>query len=173
MKFTQAGEVVVHTSVDIIHGETVTLRCSVSDTGIGIAAEHQDRLFQPFIQVDESTTRQYGGTGLGLAISKRLVELMGGRIGVEAGLVAEARFGSPRSWGWRPTRYRRNMHLRSWAAGGSWWCPTMPPAVAFYSTIFGQPAWTWSVCLMAGKRSLRSCRPITRADHTLWPYWIL
>ncbi len=62
------------------------MRFSVSDSGIGIPLEKCERLFLPFSQADCSTSQQFGGTGLGLAISKQLVELMGGRIGVESQL---------------------------------------------------------------------------------------
>jgi PAS domain S-box-containing protein len=87
VKFTAAGEVVVEVTAlpaltDREGREVAQLRFAVSDTGIGIAPEKVGRLFQPFSQVDSSTTRHYGGTGLGLAICKRLVELMGGRIDV-------------------------------------------------------------------------------------------
>jgi PAS domain S-box-containing protein len=84
VKFTDQGKIVIRASQVCADEKTATLRFSVSDTGIGIPANRQDILFSPFTQGDCSTTRKYGGTGLGLAISKQLVELMGGRIGVES-----------------------------------------------------------------------------------------
>ncbi len=84
-KFTEQGEIVlsIRRLQDTSNGH-VTLRFEVRDTGPGIPAEVQDRLFQPFSQADSSTTRVYGGTGLGLAICKRLVELMKGTIGLDS-----------------------------------------------------------------------------------------
>ncbi len=78
IKFTPAGDVEVRVAVPA----PGSVRFDVKDTGIGIPADKLDRLFNPFEQVDASTTRRYGGTGLGLSISKRLIELMGGRIWV-------------------------------------------------------------------------------------------
>ncbi|GLI35646.1 histidine kinase [Desulforhabdus amnigena] len=82
LKFTQRGEVSIRASLESEDEHSVTVRFSVSDTGIGIPEDRLDILFSPFTQVDGSTTRKYGGTGLGLAISKQLAELMGGSIGV-------------------------------------------------------------------------------------------
>jgi two-component system sensor histidine kinase/response regulator len=84
VKFTQQGSITLTGQVLRRNGERIWLRFEVKDTGIGIAWEHQTRLFQAFEQADASTTRQYGGTGLGLAISKRLAELMGGRVGIDS-----------------------------------------------------------------------------------------
>jgi PAS domain S-box-containing protein len=82
IKFTDAGEVVVSVSVESEDENTVCLRFSVRDTGIGIPKDKLGTLFDVFTQADASITRHYGGTGLGLAISKQLAEMMGGSIGV-------------------------------------------------------------------------------------------
>jgi CheY-like chemotaxis protein len=84
VKFTFAGEVVVSARATLETAEAVAVRFEVRDTGMGIEPEMRARLFEPFTQGDSSTTRRYGGTGLGLAICKRLVELMGGAIGMES-----------------------------------------------------------------------------------------
>lgn len=84
IKFTSAGEVVI--SAEVESTEPLMIRFSVSDTGAGIPESRLSAIFDPFTQVDDSTTRRYGGTGLGLAICKELAELMGGKIGVESTL---------------------------------------------------------------------------------------
>jgi two-component system, sensor histidine kinase and response regulator len=81
IKFTDRGEVVLTIMQPQATEDRVTLRFLVTDTGIGIPATAQQRLFTPFTQADGSTTRKYGGSGLGLAVSKQLVEAMGGEIG--------------------------------------------------------------------------------------------
>lgn len=86
VKFTEKGEVVVQVSVQEKTPSAICLRCTVTDSGIGIAPSEQHRLFQPFTQLDGSATRRHGGTGLGLAIADRLVRLMGGEIGVESSM---------------------------------------------------------------------------------------
>ena len=84
VKFTHQGQVRLRVRPGAGSGDAGRLRFEVRDTGIGISAEQQRALFDPFAQADGSTTRQYGGTGLGLAVSKQLVELMGGQIEVES-----------------------------------------------------------------------------------------
>ncbi|MCB1954382.1 MAG: response regulator [Rhodocyclaceae bacterium] len=84
IKFTDQGEVELRIDVAGSRGSEVDLRFSVRDTGIGIDADTQARLFQPFQQADASTTRRFGGTGLGLAISRQLVTLMGGQLELDS-----------------------------------------------------------------------------------------
>jgi signal transduction histidine kinase len=83
VKFTERGGVHVGATLDQVRDDLVTLEFSVADTGIGIAADKQGMIFEPFAQADDFTTRRYGGTGLGLAIAKAIVEGHGGRIEVE------------------------------------------------------------------------------------------
>jgi CheY-like chemotaxis protein len=85
VKFTEAGEIALNVlATQPASGDDVILEFAVRDTGIGIPAHQQQRILEPFKQVDGSTTRKYGGTGLGLSISLRLVELLGGRLSIES-----------------------------------------------------------------------------------------
>ena len=84
IKFTKHGEVVAEVDIDELDGRDFVLKFSVSDTGIGLSPEQQERIFDRFSQAEEGTSRQFGGTGLGINISMQLVEMMGGRLWVES-----------------------------------------------------------------------------------------
>lgn len=84
IKFTLSGSITLHIEKETEDDRSTTLRFLISDSGIGIATDKLEQIFAPFTQADSSTTRTYGGSGLGLSICKRLVELMGGSIGVES-----------------------------------------------------------------------------------------
>jgi len=101
IKFTERGEVVVRVKVADASENGVRLLFEVEDTGIGLAPDALARLFQPFVQADGSITRKYGGTGLGLAISKQLIEMMGGRVGVDSEPDKGSRF-------WFTARFQRS-----------------------------------------------------------------
>ena len=108
IKFTEHGEVVLTVAVDQQAADSVVLRFSIRDTGIGVPADKQQAIFEAFSQADVSTTRRFGGTGLGLAICARLVQLMGGKIALESVLGQgstfsfTARFGIDAGAGARP-----------------------------------------------------------------------
>jgi two-component system, sensor histidine kinase and response regulator len=82
IKFTEQGQIVVNVELESVNADTACAHFSVRDTGVGIPAEHQGKIFEAFSQADQSMTRKDGGTGLGLTICSRLVEMMGGRIWV-------------------------------------------------------------------------------------------
>jgi|GEM_PF-1720869 len=106
IKFTSQGEVVIHVSEESQEDENVLLRFSVKDTGIGIPEDKMEYIFEKFAQIDASNTRRFGGTGLGLAISKRLVEMMGGNIGVFSDVGAGSEF-------WFTVRLRKHCRTKT------------------------------------------------------------
>ncbi len=92
VKFTPQGEVVVKADIDAAESGRATLRITVSDTGVGMDAAALEKIFEPFTQADESTTRRFGGTGLGLAICRDLAEIMGGSVTVRSRINAGSTF---------------------------------------------------------------------------------
>ncbi len=84
VKFTERGRIAIRALLLDAQGDTLQVRFEVEDSGIGLTPEQQARLFQNFQQADSSTSRKYGGTGLGLSLSKRLIEMMGGEVGVRS-----------------------------------------------------------------------------------------
>jgi signal transduction histidine kinase/CheY-like chemotaxis protein len=117
VKFTAQGSVVIHTSLESDDGDAVCLRFTVTDTGIGIPAEKQSRLFSPFTQANSFTNRKYGGTGLGLAISKHLAECMGGIIGFESEEGAGSRFWFTAVFSKRPEGVLTNLPVLATLSG--------------------------------------------------------
>ncbi|MEP6875191.1 MAG: response regulator [Burkholderiales bacterium] len=109
VKFTERGEVTVVVKVLSCDAASVALLFEVRDTGIGMSAEVQQRLFRPFSQADASTSRRYGGTGLGLAISRHIVRLMGGELEVDSAATRGSRF-----------RFTLRFGLQTDAAASTW-----------------------------------------------------
>ncbi|MBI5900664.1 MAG: response regulator [Rhodocyclales bacterium] len=110
VKFSERGEIAVHAMLAGQDGASVLLRIEVSDQGIGISPEQQERLFRPFSQADDSPTRRHGGTGLGLIISRRIARLMGGDAGVDSEPGVGSRF-------WATVRLRRAADAQDVPAG--------------------------------------------------------
>jgi signal transduction histidine kinase/ligand-binding sensor domain-containing protein/DNA-binding NarL/FixJ family response regulator len=119
IKFTPEGEVALLAGLGDAVGDSVIVRFEVIDSGIGIPADAQARLFQPFSQADGSTTRRFGGTGLGLAIARHLAEQMGGGIGLDSAPGRGSRF-------WFSARFARAQGALP--AGGS--APAPAPALS-------------------------------------------
>jgi len=125
VKFTEKGEVHVSISLRSRGADHVELLFEVHDTGIGLTAEQQAKLFRPFAQADGSTTRRFGGTGLGLAISARLVSLMGGTIGVKSEVGQGSHFFFS-----LPFRARDDERRRQ---------PSLPPGLRGRRVLIGEP----------------------------------
>jgi CheY-like chemotaxis protein len=106
VKFTNKGSISIAVSILEDGVSDALVKLEVQDTGVGIAGEAMETLFQPFVQADVSTTRQHGGTGLGLVISKHLAEAMGGTIGFQSELGVGSRF-------WFTARLRKSMLVES------------------------------------------------------------
>jgi len=119
VKFTGRGEVAISAELAAAERDSVVVRFEVRDTGIGIPKSHLAGIFDPFTQVDESTTRKYGGTGLGLSICKELARLMGGEIGVDSAEGAGSTF-------WFTCRFARDPGPARQAQAP----PAAPPAPA-------------------------------------------
>jgi CheY-like chemotaxis protein len=92
VKFTNNGMIKLLSAITGKTDNTVTMHFEIKDSGIGMTKEHVDKIFQPFVQADDSTTRKYGGTGLGLTITKSFIELMGGKLEVESSYGLGSRF---------------------------------------------------------------------------------
>jgi two-component system sensor histidine kinase/response regulator len=92
VKFTEIGEILIKVNVQSQNNQELMLQFEIYDTGIGIKAEHKEKIFEIFTQSDTSTTRMYGGTGLGLAISKKIAEMMNGSIWVESEFAKGSKF---------------------------------------------------------------------------------
>jgi len=110
IKFTASGSVALHISTVARDAQGVTLRFAVSDSGVGIDATQLTRLFEPFVQADASTARNFGGTGLGLAICKRLVSAMHGKIWVESALGRGSTFVFELPFGLQPKRQQPELN---------------------------------------------------------------
>ena len=135
IKFTERGEVYLKAELQEQVGERARLRFSVKDTGIGMTPEQAARLFQPFSQADASTTRKHGGTGLGLTICRRLVELMGGEIGLESEPGVGQHVSVYRVGGCAPPARRGTGSFpSSFARCRRWWWMTMPRRGTFWCT---------------------------------------
>ncbi|WP_434614842.1 response regulator [Azospirillum sp. B2RO_4] len=166
IKFTEAGEVVVSVRVRSLSNERAVLDFAVRDTGIGIAPEQRERLFQAFSQGDSSTTRRFGGTGLGLAICARLVRLMNGAMDVESepgkGSVFrfQAEFGLQRGAAGRPALPLRAVprDLTVLVVDDN---PTARDVLGEIATAFG---WTVSACC-DGRSAIAELERAAAAGH--------
>jgi len=117
VKFTEKGKIIISVELEEKKTHQVRLRFCVRDTGIGMTTEQVARLFQPFSQADNSTTRKYGGTGLGLSISKNLVEMMGGEISVDSVAGQGSTFTFTAELGLQPVQKQKKKLLPDTLAG--------------------------------------------------------
>lgn len=134
VKFSPHGEVRIFVSVTKRDQEQATVKFSVCDQGIGMSADEMEGLYQPFVQGDGTITRKFGGTGLGLSISKRIVDLMGGTIGVESELGKGSTF-----WFEVPQSIGQLAHLSLMPRGGDKSSRTATGAAAADLSLLSEP----------------------------------
>ena len=191
VKFTERGAIRVRAGTAPLGGGQTRVMLAVSDTGIGLDAAQQARLFEPFSQADSSTTRRYGGTGLGLSIVRRLAQLMGGDVAVDSApgvgstftvtlVLAAAPAESPLAALLKPAASpaRRLRRYRAAMTRGCWWSMTIRSIARCWCANYGYSASSPTLPRTGARHSppggpaaMRRCSPISTCRAWMVTSW--